>query len=135
MFKSRDVEFRAYSKVHDKMLNVNTIFFKEKYVLISLEDNTEEQWDFKDIVLMQYIGIKDNAGVKIFEGDYMKNNMLDNVQQKSYVFYESGIPFYGYPNGKKRPINSSKINYLGWVSIRSQDGFFVDGNIFVKGLE
>ena len=135
MLNNREIEFRAYNKTLEKMCNVDTIFFKKESVLVALENGTEEQWAFKDIVLMQYTGVEDNAGVKIFEGDYLEKSMMDDVQQKSYVFYEDGIPFCGYPGGKKRPINTSKIHHLGWVPIRGKDGFFVKGNIFDKGLK
>jgi len=131
MLQCKEIEFRAYNKITKEICSVVDISFRKNFVTVMLQDKeTYKEWNFNNIVLMQYIGVLDNKGNKIFEGDYLKNNFINNISKRAYVFYDEGIPFYGYKGGKKRPINVSKLHRLGWLSIEGEDGFEIDGNIF-----
>ena len=66
----RDIKFRAWDCVEEKIMPVETINFREQLVSIDEGDNSTTD-TFEMFVLMQYTGIKDKNGVEIYEGDIL----------------------------------------------------------------
>ena len=88
----KEVEFRAWDKEEKKMYHnvglVGTLIILEHeqkgYDFCELDLTLYDQLDNK-YHLMQYTGIKDTSGVKIFEGDMVRIFVPDDPEAKEYI--------------------------------------------------
>lgn len=83
-------EFRVWDKLTQKYWNIENWHFEDEYLDliesgVSIADpNIERVWrKFNEVGLMQYTGMKDVNGNKIFEGDILK---LSYDDPKTYLY-------------------------------------------------
>ncbi|EHR0545096.1 hypothetical protein KS706_001438 [Listeria monocytogenes] len=98
----RAIGFRAFVKETKKMLPVTDLCFNEiEAVGVSGCGNAKctlcvDWYNFDDVLLMQYTGLIDKNGKKIFEGDIVRNingeySYIGIVNKDRYTFYIKGV--------------------------------------------
>lgn len=106
------VKFRAWDKKHKEMLKVVSINFDEKFIrgLSEVESNLdiESSYNFEDIELMQFTGVKDKHGIEIYEGDIIDKGYHNfSIENRiGYVEFAQG----GDSDGLAHEI------WLGWIT-------------------
>jgi len=99
--KQREIRFNAWDKKNKRMLhNVST-------GTITIWDN-EKKAESKDCIFLQYFGLKDSVGVKVFEGDILQIGENPKNVDVFKEFYQSN----------------------DWERISFQQGIKVIGNIY-----
>lgn len=89
----KEIKLRAYVKDIKKVVNVYKIDFLQENIGFMHPTTTAYTCrDFKEIELMEYTGIDDKNGVKIYEGDIVKATYDgDSLNCYQVIFYNGGF--------------------------------------------
>ncbi|HZK57538.1 MAG TPA: YopX family protein [Clostridia bacterium] len=120
----REAKYRAWLKKESAMVNVTRINFDLNEIEIHPDNDYDYyEFDFSEVVLMQYTGLKDKNGSEIYEGDILELINEDGEKIKAVCKFgnrrlttEAGITidvqcFYFEVKGRKT--NPVVSNYLG----------------------
>lgn len=88
-------KFRAWDIKYKMMMRVNQIDFEKKTVWLEADNGDHENRhtltrEFKDVIFMQFTGLKDKNGVEIYERDIVVNQ-YGNVGYVAYLQQEAGF--------------------------------------------
>lgn len=124
----REIEFMAFALDDDFPNHKDAIRFENVYIMpdgINCDGDVFEEND-KDFFLCQYVGIKDNDGKKVYEGDIIRKTVEYN-QQSYEALYEVIYEDTGF---YLKLLNSYAVVNAGIIVSFSYGAFYVIGNIY-----
>lgn len=115
----REIKFRAYHKVENKMYEVFS--FCDKIIKTVVGIGTAMKMPIEDFKpLMQFTGLKDKKGVNIYEGD------ICNLEIKGYNIKPFSIPFlivFNVDGFQGCNLKKKKFDYLNSEYLQSPRRF------------
>lgn len=105
---TRPIEFKVWHKPTQRMYEVSDIDFESQEIFQQLpEDALVSEWDevyenpfkFEDSILLQFTGLFDERGQKIFEGDVLRNDSMWTGEVPEGESEYSEYSFVGFHNG------------------------------------
>ena len=91
---SREIKFRAWDKINNKMYPISGISFTNKDVWLQISDEQIMGANFNEIEIMQYTSLKDKNDKEIYEGDILSYYHNAVGQLKRVVIYKYGAFAY-----------------------------------------
>lgn len=123
----REIKFRAWEADEKKMYDLSEMFHGNKFeeLLYASDDIVDGKGR---ITFMQYTGLKDKNGKKIFEGDILRR-FKNGDQYKFYIVVEFKNGSFG---GATRPGFNHYLTAADWGSCDYDGGGYdeIIGNIY-----
>ena len=130
----REHKFRGYAKEIKLLCDVSFVDFELKIVRLDVGKLKDTEWcyqdeyNFDDIELLEYTGLKDKRGVEIFVGDIVRQKYPhqdkagDVIQHKTIRFLDE-LGCFG-------AVYKDDFN---WTGMEEHKEFTIIGNIYQNG--
>jgi uncharacterized phage protein (TIGR01671 family) len=131
---SRDIKFRVWDKVNNKMYNIEKMYFKDNkisHVGIDCEGLKDEIQviDINLVNVLQYTGLKDKNDKEIYEGDIVILSVYSHEEPIEDYEGQIGITPYGVGILGFNSNGDHDFYYISEITA-SINNFEVIGNIY-----
>lgn len=92
----RYIKFRAWDPENKEMLDIEKLFWENGELLIQTTMYVD-YLELSDLILMQFIGLKDKNGKEIFEGDIVNIEYQETIVENAEIV-NKGANFYAETN-------------------------------------
>ena len=127
----REINFRAWHIKDKVMTMVDELHFPQGGIMV-FDGCCYRGWEGKDMVIMQYTGLKDKNGVKIYDGDLCEDESINNGGYLEVVWNDKHC--WGCKVHDKSHVLSNGLTFPLWQWDRCKENAFrqltVIGNIY-----
>ena len=107
----KNIKFKAFIKNYNSIATVQRINFDTESIEVDLSNGLGDyhEFNFDEVILLQYIGINDIKNNEIYNGDILKVNISKTKFITAKVYYNEKLGIFSLI-GKKLKCNFFNLN-------------------------